>query len=312
MTNKDSNKIFGSGYAVFNKRINMVNLVFSFLLISLLAPGPSMPGDGVAIFRKGGIADLAADPSDDNPVIRTYEIFGERYSKVEIKDNVLEGAVYYLMSGHGGPDPGATAKYGPYTLSEDEYAYDITLRLARNLIEHGALVYLITRDNNDGIRDQSILENDRDERCWPSEPIPVNQVARLKQRTDAVNRLNRKYRGRYQRLIVLHLDSSSQGENIDVYFYHHQNSAKGKELATGIHNTIVSKYKIHQPNREYKGTVSTRSGLYVVRNTDPPTVFIELGNIRNPGDQRRFVIADNRQALANWIAEGMMNDYISK
>lgn len=255
---------------------------------------------------------VTAPANSDNPVWRTYEIFGSKYSKVEIKDNSLAGTVYYLMSGHGGPDPGAIGGYGPYTLAEDEYAYDVTLRLARKLIEHGALVYMITRDNNDGIRDENILRRDKDERCYPSEVIPINHVARLKQRTTAVNRLNRKYRGRYQRLIVLHLDSSSSGENIDVYFYHHQNSKSGKRLATNIHNTIRSKYDKHQPNRPYRGTVSSRSGLYVIRNTHPPTVFIELGNIRNSKDQRRFVIPDNRQALANWIGDGIKNDYLKR
>ena len=142
-------------------------------------------GRAKQILSLGGIA----------PLIRTYEIFGPKYSRVEIRDNSLEGAVYYLMSGHGGPDPGALGSYGRYTLAEDEYAYDVTLRLARRLIEHGALVYMITRDNNDGIRDQNILPRDKDERCYPSEPIPANQMARLRQRTNAVNRLNRKYRG---------------------------------------------------------------------------------------------------------------------
>lgn len=261
-------------------------------------------GEGLKISDNGS--------QGDTPLIRTYEIFGSKYSRVEIKDKSLEGAVYYLMSGHGGPDPGALGRYGRYTLAEDEYAYDVTLRLARRLIEHGALVYMITRDNNDGIRDQNILPRDKDERCYPSEPIPANHMARLRQRTNAVNRLNRKYRGRYQRLIVLHLDSSSSSENIDVYFYHHHNSSYGRSMAVNIHNTIKDKYRMHQPNRPYSGTVTSRSGLYVIRNTHPPTVFIELGNIRNSKDQRRFVLADNRQALANWISDGLAKDYKSR
>jgi len=255
--------------------------------------------------------ESSAGGSSSKGAVREYAIFGEAYSKVEITDNILGGAVIYLMSGHGGPDPGASGRYGKYLLTEDEYAYDVTLRLARNLIQHGALVYLITRDENDGIRDKSILTADRDETCYPSQQIPVNQNARLKQRTSAVNNLYSKYRGSYQRLVVIHLDSRSTGENIDVFFYHHQNSVAGKTLAANIHNTFRDKYKKYQPNRSYYGTVSSRSGLWVIRNTHPPTVFIELGNIRNQRDQQRFVIYDNRQALANWIAEGIIKDYAS-
>src|SRR5690606_6341245 len=67
--------------------------------------------------------------------------FGKDYANFNVKDQQLQGAVYYLLAGHGGPDPGALGKYGPYLLSEDEYAYDVTIRLARRLMEHGATVY---------------------------------------------------------------------------------------------------------------------------------------------------------------------------
>ena len=100
------------------------------------------------------------------PVVKDvgrYPIFGKEYEVVERKDNQLSGAVFYLVSGHGGPDWGANVKIGNRTICEDEYAYDITLRLARRLIEHGALVYMITRDNNDGIRNEEYLKPDRDE-----------------------------------------------------------------------------------------------------------------------------------------------------
>ena len=251
--------------------------------------------------------------SAQTPPSRTYDIFGPEYAKVEITSDELKGAVFYLVAGHGGPDPGAQGRYGRYTLSEDEYAYDVTLRLARKLIQKGALVYMITRDNNDGIRDGSILKSDKDERCYPNQKIPLNQVARLSQRSQAVNSLYRKNRSkRYQRVIIIHLDSRSTGEKTDVFFYHHKRSRSGKKLAKNIQKTFREKYAQHQPNRGYTGTVTDRSGLYVLRNTTPPAVFIELGNIRNSRDQRRFVVKDNRDALAKWITEAVVKDYTGK
>jgi N-acetylmuramoyl-L-alanine amidase len=235
-------------------------------------------------------------------------LLGKKYEEVIIRDNVLKGAVYYLISGHGGPDPGAVAKYGNYYISEDEYAYDVTLRLYRRLLEHGATAYMIIRDENDGIRDEVILELDTDEVCYPNDPISTSQRERLRQQTDAVNMLYRKHAGAYQRLVVIHIDSRRMTENIDVFFYHHHRSKSGEKLARHIHDSFRKKYAQHQPNRRYDGTVSDRSGLYVIRNTFPPTVFMELGNIRNARDQRRFVIASNRQAMANWIAEGIIAD----
>lgn len=238
----------------------------------------------------------------------SYPIFGKNYADVDIIDDKLKGAVYYLVSGHGGPDPGAVGRYNNWQLCEDEYAYDVTLRLARNLIQHGALVYMIIRDPNDGIRNDSYLKSSKDEVCYPDDPIPINQLRRLKQRTDAVNKLYQKHKGSFQRMIVLHVDSRSRGQNIDVFFYHDKQSSSGKKAANTLKNTFQRKYDQHQPGRGYKGTVSDRN-LYVVRNSYPVAVYIELGNINHRRDQQRFIIPSNRQALANWLYEGLSEDF---
>lgn len=237
-----------------------------------------------------------------------YEIFGEKYADVEITGSSLKGAVYYLMGGHGGPDPGAVGKYAGHTVCEDEYAYDVTLRLGRKLIAEGATVYMITRDKNDGIRDESFLKPDKDEVCYPNQKIPLNQMKRLRQRTDAVNNLYKQNKGRFQRMIAIHVDSRSKGENIDVFFYHDKRSDTGKKTATLLKDTFQKKYQEHQPGRGYSGTVSDRN-LYVVRNTWPPAVFIELGNMNHSRDVKRLIISDNRQAVANWLAEGLIKDF---
>lgn len=242
-------------------------------------------------------------------VAKTFEIFGDKHSAVVVKSEQLKDAVYYLVSGHGGPDPGAMAVYAGKSLAEDEYAYDITLRLAKELLAHGATVYVIIRDKNDGIRDERILEIDHDEVAYGDKVIPLNQVARLKQRVNIVNDLHRKNRGKFQRLIVTHVDSRSKGQNIDVFFYHHEKSKNGKKLAESIHKTFQKKYKKYQPNRTYTGTFEDRTSLYLVKKTHPAMTFIEIGNIRNKKDQVRILDSDNRQALAKWIGEGVLLDY---
>lgn len=243
------------------------------------------------------------------PAGETYAIFGEKHKTVITRSERLKGNVYYLVSGHGGPDPGAMAVYANRSIAEDEYAYDITLRLAKELLEHSATVYIIIRDENDGIRDDRILEIDRDELAYPDKPIPLNQLDRLKQRVAIVNELYEENRGKYQRLIVTHVDSRSKGQNIDVFFYHHENSKNGKKLAESIHQTFQQKYKKYQPNRVYEGTIGDRTELYMVRKTLPAIAYIEIGNIKNSKDQRRILDPDNRQALAKWIGEGILLDF---
>ncbi|TPE45858.1 N-acetylmuramoyl-L-alanine amidase family protein [Pontibacter mangrovi] len=244
-----------------------------------------------------------------SPTMLVEPLFGKAYERVEVLDRQLQGTVYYLVAGHSGPDPGAIGKYGPYELSEDEYAYDVTIRLARRLMEHGATVYMVIQDEDDGIRDDNILKMDTDEVSYFGKPIPYSQKQRLRNRVADINKLYLKHRGAHQRMLSIHIDSRSKGQNIDVFFYHHENSPDGKALAEQIHQVFDQKYNRHQPNRDYFGNVSARSSLYVVKYSHPPTVFVELGNIKNDKDQRRFVIPNNRQALANWICDGIINDY---
>jgi N-acetylmuramoyl-L-alanine amidase len=246
--------------------------------------------------------------SVSNAATRLYPIFGDKYKNVPILSSELKGAVYYLIAGHGGPDPGAVGKYGKNTLCEDEYAYDITLRLAKNLIEKGASVYMITRDPNDGIRDSQFLKPDKDEVCYPHQRIPLNQTARLRQRKNAVNTLYSKNKTQFQRMIAVHVDSRSRGQNIDVFFYHDKRSKTGKKAADILFNTFQHKYNANQPGRGYHGTVSSRN-LYVVKNTYPVAIYIELGNINHARDQKRFIVTDNRQAVANWLRDGLIKDF---
>jgi N-acetylmuramoyl-L-alanine amidase len=237
-------------------------------------------------------------------------LFGPKYANCRATSHELSGAVFYLVSGHGGPDPGAIGKYNGHDLHEDEYAYDIILRLGRELLMRGAKVYIIIQDPKDGIRDAAVLNNSKNETCM-GEAIPLDQVKRLNQRCYAINRAFQQDNSNYKRAVFIHVDSRSKGTQTDVFFYHAEGSTLGKRLAKNIHSTFQQKYGRHQPNRGFRGTVSSRS-LHVLRNTTPAAVFLEVGNIQNAHDQKRLVIADNRQALANWITAGIIADYKEK
>ncbi len=238
-------------------------------------------------------------------------LFGEKYAKVNVMDRSLKNKVYYIVAGHGGPDPGAMCNdcFDNKDLCEDEYAYDISLRLARDLMQHGAKVHIIIQDPNDGIRDGKLLKCDYDERCM-GKKIPRRQKARLVQRAAEINRLYRSYKAKGikyedQVAIFLHVDSNSASKKQDVFFYHHKKSKHGKKLVKKIRDTFQEKYDKYQAGRGYKGTVKSR-GLYVINYTQPTTVFVELANIRNKSDHKRILIESNRQAVANWLFEGLI------
>lgn len=234
-------------------------------------------------------------------------ILGKGHDYFKLESNRLNGKVFYLVAGHGGPDPGALGKSGSATLCEDEYAYDVVLRLAKNLMAHGAEVDLVIQDPNDGIRSESFLDCDHDEKCINGQSLPLNQLKRLQQRSREINNryVQRRKNGQEDQIaVMIHVDSRSAHKKQDVYFYHLKDSKSGKKVAQKLYTTFRSKYRQYRSSGNYNGSVSSRN-LYMLRTTYPPAVFIELGNLRNPNDQKRIILESNRQALANWLFEGL-------
>jgi len=240
---------------------------------------------------------------------KKYPLFGKEYEKIKVVDESLKGQVFYLVSGHGGPDPGTNYDGYSKKICEDEYAYDVTLRVARNLMQHGATVEIIVRDKNDGIRDERLLTCDYDEYYEGGHKISRQQLARLAGRTKVINDKYKSYKRsgyKNQKAVMIHVDSQNKSKRQDVYFYYYKNSKSGKALANSLQKTFKAKYDQYQKNRGYKGFVKDR-GLFVLRNTLPTAAFIELANIQNSQDHKRILIKENRQALANWIFEGIID-----
>ncbi|MCH8246790.1 MAG: N-acetylmuramoyl-L-alanine amidase [Bacteroidetes bacterium] len=239
-------------------------------------------------------------------VTKTYEIFGDDYKTITIQSNKLKGIVYYILGGHGGRDPGAIGKRNGKFLYEDEYAYDVALRLARGLIAEGATVYILNRDD-EGIRDLEYFPADHDEKHLGGKYIGDSQRDRLRQRVKDINRLAAKHsNARLQRVVELHVDSYERSKQVDVDFYYH--SRQGLELAKTLRETMGQQYGMIRPDRGYRGRLKKGSHLYMLRNTEPVTALIELGNINHRGDQLRIIQWDNRQFLADWLTLGFIED----
>ncbi|MCL2039576.1 MAG: N-acetylmuramoyl-L-alanine amidase [Bacteroidetes bacterium] len=228
----------------------------------------------------------------------------------KLKSKKLKGFAFYIIPGHGGPDPGAVASYNGNKLHEHEYAYDVALRLTKNLRDNGADVYMIVQDANDGIRDDIILKNGGKEVLINGDSISNIQIDRLKQRTDIVNDYYSKNKKLYthQLLIEIHIDSRNEDKRVDIFFYHREGSKTSEKINNSLLKTIEQKYNKAQPGRGYKGKIYERD-LFTLRNTTLDAIFIELGNIQNNADQQRFLNPNNRQAIANWLLDGLLSHY---
>jgi N-acetylmuramoyl-L-alanine amidase len=273
---------------------------------ALHCPEPDLAASAPAVVASAPEEEQTA--SGGSAGNRRFPIFGPKYAHTPLISNKLKGKVFYVTGGHGGPDPGAIGRRGNYLLCEDEYAYDVALRLCRNLIAHGATAYMIVRDSDDGIRDDEILACDQDEVVWGGASIPHQQKARLTQRSDIINELyesNHKAGVTDQTAIMIHVDSRNKSERIDVFFYHQSHNNDSKKLALKMQQALRQKYQKYRPGGDYHGTVSARE-LHMLREVKPKSVYIELANIRNSSDQKRIILSSNRQYLADWLLDGLL------
>jgi N-acetylmuramoyl-L-alanine amidase len=224
---------------------------------------------------------------------------------IKVRSKKLNNRVFYIDAGHGGPDPGAMGKWQGHRICEDEYAYDVSIRLAKMLLENGAIVYMITRDPNDGIRNEEYLPCDSDEVHYPNASMALGQKKRLTQRAAVVNDLykkNKKAGVKSQKLICIHVDSRGKSERTDVFFYFKPGSDASETLAITLQNTFANNYP---KGRGYEGSVTERD-LFMLRETRPTSAYVELGNLRNPMDMQRLCKENNREALASWLYEGLI------
>lgn len=274
-----------------------------------VAPAPAEITDQGEITQSVARIDslTEAPPQVTTSAYRTFNIFGPDKAFVPKLDDKLAGRIFYIVSGHGGPDPGAIGRRAGHYLHEDEYAYDVALRLTRNILAHGGTPYMIVRDN-DGIRDDEYLKGDKDETVWGGAKIPVGQKNRLTQRSEIINALYEENLAKGitdQTMVAIHVDSRARGKRIDLFFYHHEGDLLGAKQAEVMHETIRKKYDKYQRGRGYEGTLKSRD-LHMLRETKPSGVYVELANITNPVDQLRIVSPRNRQLLAEWLTEGLM------
>ncbi len=260
------------------------------------------------------VQEVAEQKHKNTSTKSVNKLFGKTYEEVEIIDNSLTGRVYYLVSGHGGIDPGAVCKECEDELCEDEYAYDVTLRLARHLMKYGATVEIVVQDPNDGIRDGEYLACDNGEILANGENLKTRkQLVRLNRRAAYVNSTFRKHAKagvKEQLLVSIHVDSRTDNKRQDVFFNHHPISSASKKLATDLMTTFEEKYNQHQKGRNYRGYIHERN-LHVLRVTQPKAVLIELANIKNKADHKRILLSSNREALAKWIFEGITKRVIN-
>ena len=93
-----------------------------------------------------------------------------------------------------------------------------------------------------------------------------------------------------------------------MFFSYPKGSKPSEKLANNMQKTFAKKYSQHQSDRGYGGT-SGQQNFYVINNSLPTAILVELANIKNSRDHERILNSFNRQALANWMFEAILDTY---
>lgn len=121
--------------------------------------------------------------------------------------------------------------------------------------------------------------------------------------------------GNHDISISIHCDSAGSASACGAHVCHHRNyrndgtysdSARGKKLAQAIAQPLCKLMPgraDHVQARPDRSCKPSKTSLYVLKASIPPSVLIECGFISNPNDSE--IMKNNPQAIARAIAEGI-------
>ncbi|WP_411028915.1 hypothetical protein [Spongiimicrobium sp. 3-5] len=208
------------------------------------------------------------------------------------KDSSLRNVVYYLIS--AGSATGETEKKNTGTSLHN----DITQRLAKELLQRGAKVYLL--------EDFQLLSANAEDGETPEAGGAKTET--LDAYIDAVNKRYLKHSGKYQRLLVIGENDGSQPSEIGVTIYHHEGSEEGKKLASNIQQMFEKRSIRQKYFKNYSEVFSDKDNLYFAKNTLPTMTYIEIGKHAKNG-RTAFETAFSKKSLTDVIAKGILMDY---
>jgi len=243
--------------------------------------------------------------------------FRSQIDAMKTRSNVLKGWHIVIDPGHGGLDPGAIVSVAdgngnPLVITEDEYVYDISMRLYRILILHGASASLTVLAPDHHVRNginarQTFVnlknevyneENHNAQKGWR----PVGTIEGLDLRKSVASKEIAEVPAWNKRkgtiFISIHSDSIPALSAARMVFY---DGANDKELEASMSfSTTLSSHL-------GAGSFIRRQNLKVLRNNPADVAaLIEIRNVSYPSDAWALRSSDLREQDALMIADGLL------
>lgn len=245
---------------------------------------------------------------------KIWDSFGNLLDKRPQKSTLLSGYTFVLDPGHGGLDPGAIVKSSDGNgdtlfITEDEYVYDIALRMVPLLREHGAQVELTILAPNHLIRDTTpatkTLINEKNEvyndMAFNKEDTVQNWVTGgntgLLKRVQVAEKLFAKYPKNKTIFLSIHADNSPNSPMGTGLFY--QSTPKEDSIGKAFAEKLL-------PFVGSNGYVKS-SDLAVLRNNSAThKLLIEIRNVSFQEHSWALRFANTRQGDALKIVRGLL------
>ncbi len=208
-------------------------------------------------------------------------IFEKGLNSLNRKSNRLGNAVYYLIT--------ETSE-----TSNDRFTKEIGVNLARELMVHGASVFIL--------EDKSV----RSQKEGEDEETDLNGMGVF---VDAVNKRFLKNSGKYQRLLVIRSNGLIQNGKMNVAVYHHQNSKEGQRLAANIENIFKQHGASDKRFKEVQTVLEDKNSLYLAKNVLPAISLLDITHSTQSSNPKEIRISSNRNVFARWLTNGIMKDY---